>query len=82
MSEEKARLKAKKTPEVDVVDSPEVRTVVAPRPRPVNVKSISFEQWAALKGIRPQHLRGMRAHVSDVHRPRPASEWDQVFSNY
>lgn len=55
---------------------------VAPVVVPVLTKSISFEQWASARKIRPQHMRGMKAHVADVSRSRPASEWDAAFVNY
>lgn len=48
----------------------------------VVAKRITFEQWAASRKIRPQHMRGMKAHVSKISRPRTAAEWDAAFANY
>lgn len=62
----------------DVVDVTPVPVVSAP----VAVKLISFDQWAAMKGVKPHHKAGMRAFCSDADKPRSKTAWDEVFNNY
>lgn len=53
---------------------------VGPLPRASKV--ISFHQWAARRGIKKQHLRGMRAFVSNPNQSRSLEEWDSIFEKY
>jgi len=48
----------------------------------VRPRGITLEQYASQKGIKPQHLGGMRAFISNPSRLRTLEGWESVFSNY
>lgn len=63
----------------------EKKTVTAPEatPAPAPVKKlISFEQWAAQRGLKAHHRGGRRAFVRDADYPRTLEAWDVCFKDY
>lgn len=50
-------------------------------PSPVESK-ISFDQWVAIRAIKPGHVAGMRSFVKAVNVKRTAKQWDELFKNY
>lgn len=61
-----------------VVDAAPVVPVVPVVP----AKLISFEQWARLRGVKPHHMAGMKAHCASPTKPRTKETWDSLFENY
>lgn len=45
-------------------------------------KRMNFIRYARAKGIKPTHLAGMKARVSNPKRPRTIEEWDLFFRDY
>lgn len=70
--------KATKEPVQEVVEA----VVPAPVPVIVPAKLISFEQWARLRGVKPHHMAGMKAHCASPNKPRTKETWDSLFDNY
>lgn len=61
-----------------LVELPKPVVEVKPEPR-----RISIEQYAARKEhIRPQHIGGLRAFVTNPDKFRSEEEWDSLFKNY
>lgn len=67
--------------EVVEIEQEVVIPVAAPTAQ-VRPRGITLEQYASQKGIKPQHLGGMRAFISNPSRLRTLEGWESVFSNY
>lgn len=51
--------------------------------RAPQAKSYSFEQWAKLRNLPSQHLRGMRAWLGiNAGFKHPLEKWDELFKAY
>jgi len=66
----------------DQVQDAEVVVDAAPVAPVVPAKLISFEQWARLRGVKPHHMAGMKAHCASPTKPRTKETWDSLFENY
>lgn len=68
--------------EIVEVEREVVRVEVPAPTAQVRPRGITLEQYASQKGIKPQHLGGMRAFISNPSRLRTLEGWESVFSNY
>jgi hypothetical protein len=58
-------------------ETPKKKVVLHPK-----VKTVSFEQWATLRGKKPHHWGGLKAHAKNALYARTLQEWDELFKNY
>lgn len=45
-------------------------------------KKISFDQFVSLHKIKPHHVGGFKAHITDVDYPRTYEEWVAILRTY
>lgn len=70
----------KETTEQEEAAPETVVSVAVKAPEPA--RKVSFDQWAARRGVKTEHKRGMRAFVKNPDRVRTMADWDDAFKAY